>query len=43
MRIRAVTLSDAPVIHHLMIKAFGEYKDVIPPSSTLEETCSISF
>lgn len=38
MDIRAATLFEAPVIHHLMIKAFGEYKDVIPPSSALEET-----
>ncbi|MFC4323012.1 hypothetical protein [Litchfieldia salsa] len=38
MTIRSATTSDAPVIHALMIKAFTEYKNEIPPSSALEET-----
>ena len=38
MFINSATTSDAPVIHELMIKAFMEYKNEIPPSSALEET-----
>lgn len=38
MVINSAILSDAPVIHDLMIKAFMEYKNEIPPSSALEET-----
>lgn len=38
MKIRFAKISDAPLIHDLMIKAFTEYKDAIPPSSALEET-----
>ena len=38
MKIRLAEASDAAIIHDLMIKAFMEYKDEIPPSSALEET-----
>lgn len=38
MKIRFAKVSDAPLIHDLMIKAFIEYKGEIPPSSALEET-----
>ncbi|UOE56103.1 GNAT family N-acetyltransferase [Bacillus sp. CMF12] len=38
MIINPAISSDAPVIHDLMIKAFMEYKNDIPPSSALEET-----
>jgi len=38
MIINSALPSDAPIIHDLMMKAFIEYKDVIPPSSALEET-----
>jgi ribosomal protein S18 acetylase RimI-like enzyme len=38
VEINSAISSDAPVIHNLMIKAFMEYKDEIPPSSALEET-----
>ena len=38
MKIILAEASDAPVIHNLMIKAFIEYKNEIPPSSALEET-----
>jgi ribosomal protein S18 acetylase RimI-like enzyme len=38
MVIKSAISSDAPVIHDLMIKAFMEYKNEIPPSSALEET-----
>ncbi len=31
-------VSDAPLVHDLMIKAFTKYKDDVPPSSALEET-----
>ena len=31
-------MSDAPLIHDLMIQAFTKYKDEVPPSSALEET-----
>lgn len=38
MDIRFANISDAPLIHDLMIRAFSEYKNEIPPSSALEET-----
>ena len=38
MKIILAEASDAPLIHNLMIKAFIEYKNEIPPSSALEET-----
>lgn len=38
MDIRFAEHSDAPIIHDLMIRAFSEYKNEIPPSSALEET-----
>ena len=38
MRIKFAEVSDAPLIYDLMIKAFIEYKDEVPPSSALEET-----
>ncbi|MHA6260542.1 GNAT family N-acetyltransferase [Sporosarcina sp. CAU 1771] len=38
MEINPVEVSDATLIHDLMIKAFLEYKDEVPPSSALEET-----
>lgn len=38
MKFKFAANSDAPIIHDLMIKAFMEYKEEIPPSSALEET-----
>lgn len=38
MEIKFADLSDASVIHDLMIKAFMKYKDEVPHSSALEET-----
>nr|WP_304220257.1 GNAT family N-acetyltransferase [Fredinandcohnia onubensis] len=38
MEIKLADESDAPIIHELMIKAFMEYKDEVPPSSALKET-----
>lgn len=38
MLIKLAKLSDAPLIHKLMMKAFMEYKSETPPSSALEET-----
>lgn len=38
MKMRIAETSDAPLIHDLMIRAFMEYKDEVPPSSALEET-----
>ncbi|WP_153733346.1 GNAT family N-acetyltransferase [Sporosarcina obsidiansis] len=38
MKIKLATANDAPIIHDVMIKAFLEYKNEIPPSSALEET-----
>lgn len=38
MEVKLAEVSDAPIIHDLMIKAFMEYKDEVPPSSALEET-----
>ena len=38
MIINPATSSDTPLIHDLMMKAFREYKNDIPPSSALEET-----
>jgi ribosomal protein S18 acetylase RimI-like enzyme len=37
MEIKLADVSDAPIIHELMIKAFMEYKDEVSPSSALEE------
>jgi ribosomal protein S18 acetylase RimI-like enzyme len=37
-KIRLAGVHDAPIIHELMIKAFMEYKNEVPPSSALEET-----
>ncbi|MEH7254431.1 GNAT family N-acetyltransferase [Neobacillus niacini] len=38
MEIKFADVADARLIHYLMIKAFMEYKDEVPPSSALEET-----
>ncbi|WP_257350700.1 GNAT family N-acetyltransferase [Pseudalkalibacillus decolorationis] len=38
MKVNFAEVSDALLIHDLMIKAFMEYKDEVPPSSALEET-----
>lgn len=38
MKFQLAKATDAPLIHHLMMEAFMEYKDTIPPSSALEET-----
>ncbi|WNS76195.1 GNAT family N-acetyltransferase [Bacillus sp. DTU_2020_1000418_1_SI_GHA_SEK_038] len=38
MEIKLAELADALIIHDLMIKAFMEYKEEVPPSSALEET-----
>lgn len=38
MEFKIAEISDAPLIHDLMIRAFMEYKDEVPPSSALEET-----
>lgn len=38
MEMKIAEVSDAPLIHDLMIKAFMEYKDEVPPSSALDET-----
>ncbi|OAS85384.1 MULTISPECIES: GNAT family N-acetyltransferase [Metabacillus] len=38
MEIKLANVSDAGIIHELMIKAFMEYKDEVPPSSALDET-----
>ncbi|MEB6333650.1 GNAT family N-acetyltransferase [Staphylococcus pseudoxylosus] len=38
MDFKEATISDAPIIHKLMIKAFSEYKNDEIPSSALEET-----
>lgn len=38
MNIVLAEVSDAPLIHKLMIKAFMAYADEVPPSSALEET-----
>ena len=38
MEIKFATTSDAPIIHDVMMQAFMEYKNEIPPSSALEET-----
>lgn len=38
MNFKEATISDAPIIHKLMIKAFSEYKNDKMPSSALEET-----
>ncbi len=41
MKIKFANVSDAPLIHDLMIQAFMEYKDENPPSSALEETVQL--
>ncbi|MGM9988950.1 MAG: GNAT family N-acetyltransferase [Bacillaceae bacterium] len=38
MKVRTATIEDASLIHRLMLQAFSEYKDAVPPSSALEET-----
>lgn len=38
MYISTATITDAPVIHSLMISAFTKYKNDTPPSSALDET-----
>jgi len=38
LEVKLAKVSDAPIIHDLIIKAFIEYKDEVPPSSALEET-----
>lgn len=38
MKIKFANVADAPIIHEVMMKAFSEYKDEVPPSSALEET-----
>lgn len=38
MEIKFTEKSDATLIHDLMIKAFMEYRNEVPPSSALEET-----
>lgn len=38
LNIKSTEVSDAPLIHHLMIQAFTKHKDAVPPSSALEET-----
>lgn len=38
VKTKLVDVSDAPVIHELMIKAFMAYKDNVPPTTALEET-----
>ncbi|MFA8437397.1 GNAT family N-acetyltransferase [Pueribacillus sp. YX66] len=43
MEIKFAEVSDASMIHDIMIKAFMEYKDEVPPSSALEETVQTVF
>ncbi|MHA6259568.1 GNAT family N-acetyltransferase [Sporosarcina sp. CAU 1771] len=38
LNILQADVSDARIIHELMIQAFTEYKDEVPPSSALDET-----
>ena len=38
MNITVATISDAPVIHDLMIRSFREYEHAKPPTSALKET-----
>lgn len=38
MKIIFAEVSDAPIVHQLMIEAFTEYKNKIPPTSALNET-----
>ncbi|MBP1969848.1 ribosomal protein S18 acetylase RimI-like enzyme [Virgibacillus natechei] len=42
MVINSTISSDAPIIHNLMIKAFMEYKNEIPPSALEETVQSVS-
>lgn len=41
MEVKIAEVSDAPVIHEIMIRAFMEYKEVIPPSGALDETVQL--
>lgn len=43
MEIKFAEVSDAKLIHYIMIKAFMEYKDEVPPSSALKETIKSIF
>jgi ribosomal protein S18 acetylase RimI-like enzyme len=38
MKIKFAEVNDAPIIHEIMINAFMEYRDDVPPSSALYET-----
>lgn len=38
MEIKRADVSNAPIMYDLMMQAFMEYKDEVPPSSALEET-----
>ncbi|WP_416150850.1 GNAT family N-acetyltransferase [Salipaludibacillus sp. HK11] len=38
MKIIFAEVSDAPIIHQLMVQAFNEYKNKVPPTSALNET-----
>ena len=38
MRIKIAETADALLLHDLMIQAFMQYKEEVPPSSALEET-----
>ncbi|WP_193747788.1 hypothetical protein [Neobacillus niacini] len=43
MEVKFAEVSDALIIHDIMIKAFMEYKDEVPTSSSLEETVQSVF
>lgn len=38
MEIKCANIADASIIHDVMIQAFMEYKNEVPPSSALDET-----
>ncbi|ARD46985.1 GNAT family N-acetyltransferase [Sporosarcina sp. P37] len=38
MNITAAKITDAPVIHDVMIRAFRQYEHAVPPTSALKET-----
>ncbi|MDV6377166.1 GNAT family N-acetyltransferase [Sporosarcina sp. GW1-11] len=38
MKIVVAEITDTPIIHDLMIRAFQEYKNATPPTSALQET-----
>ncbi|MCF3944826.1 hypothetical protein [Oceanobacillus alkalisoli] len=38
IEIKQAAVSDAAIIHHLMLQAFVEYKNETPSSNALEET-----